>query len=249
MNDAVFIVLEKASNVEEYDSDTFTFRRSLELSDLTYASDMTSSAALNSLFISDWTGKKIHKLQLNGRASKWSVGEQVHGLSMSRDESKLLATCDAASMLKEFSARNGELIREIRLPGDVKNPFHAIELSSGNFVVSHGDHSDRLNRVVVVDARGQIVKSYGNRSFVNVPVRLAVDVDGDGSILTLNIDNPSVLFFSPMLGEFRERILQLDPKFRPRRMWLDRKHRRVFIAAHEKSIRGFVKGKLMMFQL
>jgi len=50
------------------------------------------------------------------------------------------------------------------LPGDVTNPWYLIQLTTGDFVVCHGDRDDALSRVCMISADGRhIVHSHGGQ--------------------------------------------------------------------------------------
>ena len=55
------------------------------------------------------------------------------------DESNVILTVFNKNKLNEYSP-DGQLIREINLSSDagIRHPWHAIKLTNGHFVVSHG---------------------------------------------------------------------------------------------------------------
>ena len=72
-------------------------------------------------------------------------------------------------------------MREITLDVSIDNPQHSIELSSGQFVVSHDGRTQ--HRVCIVDTSGRIIQSYGappgsSAGQLNGPDCLAVDKRG-----------------------------------------------------------------------
>ena len=73
----------------------------------------------------------------------------------------LIVTCREVGKIKEFSPR-GELLRDVILPDDVTNSWHAIQLTSGQFIVCHGDSDDRVHRVCKISSDGRhVVESHG----------------------------------------------------------------------------------------
>jgi hypothetical protein len=121
----------------------------------------------------------------------------------------VLVTCHEARKIKEFTT-DGQLIREVSLQSDVIHPNHAVELTTDQFVVCHGDINDPLHRVCIVDSNGRVLQSYGGSKGsgsgqVNSPVRLAVN----GFILVADLNNDRVLMLSPKLTFIREVLTKM----------------------------------------
>ena len=74
--------------------------------------------------------------------------------------SHLLVILHVTNKLHEYTTR-GELIREISLHDNIEHLYHAIELSTGQFVLCHGSALSPLHRVCIVDTDGHVVTSYG----------------------------------------------------------------------------------------
>ena len=75
----------------------------------------------------------------------------------------LLVTCRYVRKIKEFIT-HGDLLREITLPDHVIHPIHAIQLTSGHFIVCHGGLGDPVHGVSMISADGrQIVRKHGGR--------------------------------------------------------------------------------------
>jgi len=138
------------------------------------------------------------------------VNDSPSGLSLSLRHN-VLVTCGRVRKIKEFST-DGHLLREVVLPDDVVSPWHAVQLSSGEFVVCQGD---LLHRVCLVSSDGQVVKSFGgpegsSSRAMNVPCRLAVNEHS--FIFVVELKNHCVLLLSPSLTfvrikNFAEEIL------------------------------------------
>jgi len=77
------------------------------------------------------------------------------GLSVNKTHN-LVVACDVANKLQEFTT-HGTLEREICLQAGVTDPWHAIQLSTGDYVVSQFTSSGVVS---VVGVDGQVVHSY-----------------------------------------------------------------------------------------
>jgi hypothetical protein len=85
----------------------------------------------------------------------WSVDDEPDGMSVSPVTFHLFITFSRMRFLREYTSL-GQLIREIKLPSDIIHPFHAVEVATDRFVVTHGRHSDARCRVCFVNARDGI---------------------------------------------------------------------------------------------
>jgi len=93
-------------------------------------------------------------------------------------------------------------------PDDVINPWHAIQLTSGQYVVCHGGVGDAVHRVCVMSADcTQIIHSHGGQcgsdtGQYDVPARLAVD--DNEFVFVVDINNRRVTLLSPTLNYIRQ---------------------------------------------
>ena len=208
--------------------------------------DMTSCKHYRCLYISDYISKCVHRVELNGKVTKWFVNHELHGLSVT-SQFTVIVTCDKDSKLLELTTE-GKQLREINLQSDIVNPWHAIQLSNGQFVVCHGDETDPVNRVCIVDTNGHVTQSYGGPrgsatvGQLNVPCHLAVDKDE--FIFVADYNNRRVLLLSPTLSFVREIVSRDQLKWDPVRLFLDVDRRRLYVADNElkdgKNTRGRV---------
>jgi len=120
--------------------------------------------------------------------------------------------------------------RVIRLDSHIKDPHHAVQLTTGQFVVSHGVAHDGVHRVCLVDGEGRVTRSYGGQRGSGVdqlswPRRFTVDEDSQ-FIFVADHCNRRVVLLSPTLEFVRYFREELS---RPRRLYLHRATRRLFV--------------------
>ena len=140
-------------------------------------------------------------------------------------ERNLVVACDGANKIEEYTT-NGVLVREICLKADVSSPWHALQLSSGHYVVSR-DTSPGVVSVVGVD--GQVVRSYKGR--MNHPRRLVVTRKDD--ILAADASNNRILSINSSLSSAQELTLSADGRIhRPRGLYLDESRGRLYVGEH-----------------
>jgi len=115
---------------------------------------------------------------------------------------------DCKHALHEYSS-DGQLVREIRLPSDVTEPQHAVQLGR-RFVISH---AGTLHRVCILDEEGELRSSYGRRGRSGEVAELElreprdVAVDAQGRILVADKDNSRIIVMDQYLMEGRELLL------------------------------------------
>ena len=256
--DQVFLVRHHAAEVEVYDIATLTLQRHLVISGLLVSIDMTSSANYNCLYVADvgrHDGKTrfIHRVELNGTTTKWPLKDRPRGLSVTPDGSNVIVTCREIRKLKEYTT-HGDLVREIRLQEDMTNPWHAVPLTSGQFVVSHGGSSDPLHRMCLVEVNGRLTKCFGGQpgsaaAQTCIPQHLVVD--RDGSILVADVNNDRVILLTASLDYVRELVPRRDviKRWRPVRLCLDAEHGVLYVAEAEWDGKAYIAGQLAAYHV
>ena len=214
--------------------------------------DMTSCVHYLCIFIADYVVKCIHRLDSQGEAAtQWPVNDIPWTLSVNTAHN-LLVTCDEVHKIKEFSS-HGDLLREITLPDDVINPFHAIQLTSGHFVVCHGGLNDPVHHVCMITADGrQIVHSHGGQQGSSTgqyknPRHLAVD--SSDCVLVADTNNHRVKLFSPTLSYIRD-VVRSDLLIGlPWRLCLHEQSHRLYVADNEWKSGRLTVGHVVVFSL
>ena len=228
LSDEVFVVLDGKPEVDVCDVNSLTKQRRLTVTGLSNSWDMTSYAQNKCLFIINYDGERVYRVELNECVTSWTVNGSGSGLSMTA-KCNVLVTLYSPSKLKEFT-QNGQLIREIILQQDVAYPHHAVQFASGQFVGSHvnGDQ----HRVCLVGDDERVIQFYEGKKRsaagqMNVPYHLAVDKQG--FILTADHYNNRVLLLSPSLTCVKELITKDRELHEPFRLCLDEKRRYLYV--------------------
>ena len=234
LGEQVYVLRNKELDaVEVYDVITYCLLRCLNVPCIGGYTDMTSCEHFLCLYISD--PYAIHSLDLHGNATQWPVSDRPCGLSVNAAHN-VLVTCPLVRKIKEFSPR-GDLLRDVTLPDDVINPRHAIQLTSGQFIVCHGGPGDRVHRVCTVSADGhKTVHSHGGQpgsdtGQYNVPSYLAVD-DNECAFV-IDVYNQRVTLLSPTLNYIRQVVSRHQVKWGPVRLCFDVQRRRLYVVDNE----------------
>ena len=163
LGDEVFVLRYKERDeVEVYDVITYRLLRHINVPNCRGFVDMTSCEHYHCLYISDPVVMCIHRVDVQGATTQWPVNDEPAGLSVTKAHNVLVA-CDVVRKIKEFSS-HGVLLRDMILPDDVIKPWHAIQLTSGQYVVCHGVDDDAVHRVCVMSADcTHIIHSHGGQ--------------------------------------------------------------------------------------
>jgi len=223
------------AEVEVYNVISYRLLRCLTVPKIRGLMDMTSCKHILCLYISDHIAECIHRLDLQGNSTKWPVKDEPCGLSVNVDHN-LIVACDRLQKIKEFSPR-GDLLYNVTLSDDVISPWHAIQLTNGQFIVCHGRPDDPLNRVCKVSEDGaHIINSHGgqpgsNIGQYNVPLHLAVD--DNEFVFVVDVNNRRVTLLSPTLRYIRQVVSGDQLKWKPDKMCLDVQRRRLYVTENE----------------
>ena len=121
-------VLRGNDQVEVYDAINYRLQHCLALPNIRGFSDITSCEYYRCVYIANDIVKCIHRLRVQGTATRWPVNDKPEGLSVNAAHN-VLVTCREVRTIKEFSS-HGDLLRELILPDDVVDPWHSVESRS-----------------------------------------------------------------------------------------------------------------------
>ena len=258
LGEEIYLLRRKDSGtdqVEVYDVTSYRLLRCLTVPNAIRFIDITSCANLLCLYISDPSVKCIHRLDLHGNAEQWPVSDPPTGLSVNANHN-LIVTCRQVGKIKEFSPR-GELLRDVILPDDVTNPCHAIQLTSGQFIVCHGStaRNDRVHRVCKISSDGRhVVQSHGGHrgSYTgqyDVATHLAVD--DNEFVFVVDFGNRRVTLLSPTLEYVRQVVSRDQMKWEPGRQCIDVQRRRLYVADNKRDYdkNEVTAGRVVVFSV
>jgi len=242
LGDDVFVAHWKSQQVEVYDAMTLTLQRCLKVPGLgRWPNGLAACPINNSLYASDYCHNSVHRVELSGSnaVKKWPVLRGPEGLSVNREHNVIVA-CREANKLQEYTT-HGSIVREICLQAGMHKPWHAIQLSTGDYVVSQFT-SPGVVSVVGVD--GQVVRSYGQSQTSDVgqmknPTSLAVTKNDD--ILVADTFNNRILSINSSLGSIQELALSVDRGIqRPQGLCLDESRSRLYVGEWGGEYRVFL---------
>lgn len=201
VHDQLFVLRKPCKQlVQVYDTETFTLQRLILINQLydDYKSPcrLASCAISGCLYVCHCNRNSVYRVELSpsNDVSAWKVGAGPVGLSVT-SSCNVLVTCRFADNKIQEYTPHGSLLRKICLQSN--EPLHAVQLSSGQFVVSDV-RSDRS--IILVDSAGLIVFSSPAKLF-NHPGQLAV-LKNNG-ILVADRDNNRIVLLNPTLNKSR----------------------------------------------
>ena len=234
--------------VYNYDVNCYRLLHFLTVPGLGATADIVACTHNRCAYISDYTHDSVHRVALSdATVTQWPVSDYPACLSLTYRHG-VLVSCWKVGKIKEFST-DGQLLQVLTLPQDVASPLHTIQLSSGQFVVCHGNLDDQLHRVCLIGSDGSLVKSYGGLKGsgsrqMNVPVHMALG--RNGFVFVADLNNRRVLLLSPQLTYVREVVSREQLRWKPRRVHLDADRGRLYVADNEFKAGNSTTGRIVV---
>jgi len=218
LGDDVFVLhINGLQQVEVYDAVSCTLSRLITVHGLgDYTWGLAACAGCKCLYVSDYNNRCIHRTELTGSNAvmRWTMALRPRGLSVNRAYNIVVA-CDSANKLQEYTT-DGHLVREICLQAGVTWPWHAVQLSSGDYVVSQYRSPGVVS---VVAANGQVRRNYEPpqtsdvapmKYLANLAVTMNDDVlvadQGNGRILSVSSQSSVQELALPVDGGIQQPI-------------------------------------------
>ena len=202
-----------SQQVDVYDAKTCTLQRRVRIVGLGVIGGpcgLAACAHYQCLYASDYTNDRIHRIELTGSnaVKNWSVARSPRGLSVDKAHNVVVA-CRGTKGVQEYTT-HGTLVREISLKNALTNPWHAVQLSTCDYVVSQ-DTSP--GEVIVVEVDGRVVRRYSPSHSSDLgqmayPRNLVVTNNDD--ILVADRDNNRILSLNSSLNCAHELALPVD---------------------------------------
>lgn len=210
LSNQYYILYEGHNRIDVFrDRSPYNFVSKLEIdsNDLCYLRDVCACPVSGNLFVTDSGNRCVWRIDASNdhAVSKWiSVDGRPRTLAVI-SQIRLLVIVDSDKTRLAIYDVDGRLERYIDVPSDMQDVKHAVESSSGTFVVSHGQLDFRQHRVCEMSTDGkQVIRSFGDRcshfaGSLNQPVYLAVHTDGQ-TIFVADSENERVVVLGKELS-------------------------------------------------
>ena len=269
LGDDVFVVrCRSQQKIEVYDANTFTLQRHIKVPGLDAPLGLTSCSQNNCLYAADYNKNSVHRVDLSGsnakrkwfvsrlKASeskavmKWSVARNPTGLSVNSEHNLLVASYGECKV--QIFTTHGTPLENIQLQADnYGGPDHAVQLSTGQLLVSH---SGSVHRVCLTGVDGTVVRSYGGQKgsqLTQMYSSRGLAVDREGRVLV--VDNRRLLVIDQSLSSAHEMSVSVDGGLigpcslwydgglkHPQCLWYDQSRRRLYIGEWRAGLGGRV---------
>jgi len=199
--------------------------------------DIVSSEHNACLYLSNVNKSYIHVVTpkvTSNKITKWTLSEIPCGLSVMRS-GRLLVTCVGTvgnRKLIEFNSR-GKSVRSIILDSAISQPYHSIQLASGNYAICCAGAGESIHQVCIVNSEGKIERRYGSASGggdgqLNSPTHIAVDEDE--FVFVADRDNARIVLLSPSL-QFVSYVLPSELHRKTNHVYIDRTANRLYASS------------------
>ena len=235
VGDDVFVLRNKSQEVEVYHAEKFALKCYIKVAGLGFNAYGLAVCPNNScLYASGLFSDSVHRVELKaGNAAKnWSVSGRPAGLSVNKANNLIVVSCSVHELL-EYTT-HGSLVRKICLEAaGVSDPWHAVQLSSGDYAVSHGEQQGGVS---VVGVDGKVVQRYGQSVTSEVgqmknPTSLAVTKNDD--ILVADNGNDRIALIKKSTGCIEKLALQVEGGIqRPMALCLDESRGRLYVGEY-----------------
>jgi len=245
MNEEIF-VRRGGRRIDVYLIKTFERQRKIDMEKYLigdydwWQCSLTSCHTNNCLYVSDWIQGTVHKIDAtDNELMRWQVDRGPLGVYVSKS-CNVIVTCSTANTICEYTP-SGSLVRRVSLlSSEMKFPIHTVELSSGEYAVSHWDP---VHGVSVVNREGRVVFTYrndpqSNTRLLSVPCQLVVTAND--CIIVADYGNNRIISLNSTLSWSRDLSLSLDDKLRrPQCIYYDESRGRLYV--------GEFSGRVIIF--
>jgi len=84
-----------------------------------------------------------------GQVKSWKLEHKPKGISVTQDGKSVIVSCQEERVIQQLATETGVVIRTLRLPEDMKSPWHTVYYpTNSTLLVSHGNIDDTLRGCV-----------------------------------------------------------------------------------------------------
>ena len=156
-NTELYIAIYLSTDIDVYDTNTFTFLRKIPVSGTYFPYNIVAHA--NIIFIAEWDNALVRRIEMPHEfVSSWPVlGKCVH-LSVTKNGHVVVAFFKI-SVIAEYTSI-GTCLRKFKAHAfdtTICGPHHAIKLNQDRFLICHCETT--YHRVCIIDSSGRPIRS------------------------------------------------------------------------------------------
>lgn len=248
VDDKIYVLSGSIGSVLVYQArDPFSFIDEIAIPEITSPWDIAGSSESSCLYISDKDTSCVWKVSLTEvekdgwfgseryehLVSRWLCGiSEPHTLSISNDGTMLLLLVGNPPRLETYD-HDSTLIRSLELPLDVEDPRHALESSTGTYVISYGWSGTKTQGLVELASDGRVLRTnepLNEWQQLKNPHHLAIDAEN--RVYVADFYNNRVLLLDSNLHWDQREVLTEDKNgiSKPHRLSLDRDNKHLIVA-------------------
>ena len=164
--DDLFVLRQGVKHIGVYDVNTYALKRNMETSSYYYSLQnhsvigISSCSANKCLYVvsNDCNAVLCINPTSGAMPNRWSIANPPDGISVNPVSKNVVVTCLNVHNLYEYTPA-GVLVRTVSLQAQAAGPRHAIQLTSGQLLVCHGD-ANAFSRVCLLEEDGQKVVNF-----------------------------------------------------------------------------------------
>lgn len=161
----IYTLLQAPKSLRVYEArEPFALQKIINIDEVQNPEDLAYSTTSNCLYITDEDDECIWKIDLrNDRVTKWLFPmSEPFTLSMSTEGYVLILKGNIISWHLEIYGSDAVLQRRIQLPNEIREPQHAIQTPTGDFIISHSMilPPSKIWVISKVSSDGQVLSKY-----------------------------------------------------------------------------------------
>lgn len=232
------------------DQNPFCLQKTIEQSEILWPEDIVSSEKQGCVYISDKESKCIWKIRSKTdhhyEVTNWCNAGFPFTMSVSSDGQLAMVRSDYLRPVLEIHNSDATLLCSINLPRYIQNPRHAVETSTGSFVILH-DWTSISKKVKLciseLTRSGWVFHHFvpqNDEQQLGVPYQLALD--SDDRVLVADHWNYRMILLNSDLTWNQTCLMKHknDEKQRPRRMHYDEMKKQLIVAGNVSLQKGGV---------
>lgn len=240
----LFVIRAWSTNIEVYDSTTYSLLHQLPVPRLLDVADMAGCEHYRRLYLTDNKSRAVHTVGTEDMkaSGQWALADKPYGISVTEDGHVVISFSET-SIVGIFTD-DGVLQRQITVD-QVANLRHAVVLDTGQLVICHGILQHQAG-VSIVDADGHVLRTLpaDDDSQLGWPTHVAVD--RRGFVYVADYSDKRVLQLESDLTYITDIVGYDDGVRNPRSICMDSARPRLYIAESSGSVLVFGMQQLQL---
>jgi len=203
LHDVVYVLCERSSTIHRYNATTHERLTGINIKGLRQPRDIATCQQTSQLYVTDGGMEEACVWRVSSdsedikRCWTQSTSDKFSPWTLSVTSSRVLMTSHGARELMQLDAGGNEL-RQVQLPDDMMDPWHAVESPTGTFIVGHYNTQLQQWQVSEVNTEGRVLRQFSPGPSLRLPEYIAVD--SQGNIFVADYRNRHILLLDVQLA-------------------------------------------------